>query len=480
MDDREIVAAIHAHLAERVGKDRYEFWFGPGTEMTLRGDVLVVYVRDQFFQDWLRLNFRKDLEAIAAELVGTPITLEFRVAAAPASAAPPSPLGTQHAAPAKGDGNDKRPPNQRQIASLPAPDGEAGTAPIHDRAPRRRFACLESFVVGDSNCVALKTAQIVAERPGTYSPLLLYGPSGTGKTHLLEGICSAFHRQRPRASTVYLSAEQFTTSFIEALRGTGLPNFRRKYRGVELLVVDDVQFFANKKATVGELLHTVDTLVRAGRQVAFAADRAPAQLKMLGPELISRLSGGIVCRLDPAEYATRLGIVAQLAAGLGIDLPHDVQAYIAQHFTAEARELAGAVKRLQATSLALQRPVTLQLAEEALAEMIDHHGRAVRLSDIDQAVRDVFGLGPASLQSGGKTKTLSHPRMLAMFLARKYTRMPLAEIGAYFGRRSHSTVISAQRKVESWMSAGTVLQLDHRAVSLEETLRRIEERLRAG
>jgi chromosomal replication initiator protein len=188
----------------------------------------------------------------------------------------------------------------------------------------------------------------------------------------------------------------------------------------------------------------------------------------------------MVCRLEPAEYATRLGIVQQVAARLGLDVPREVEAFVASHFTSQSRELAGALKRLQATGLALEQPITLALAEQTLAELIDHQGRVVKLADIERAVCDEFGLGPQSLQSDAKAKAVSHPRMLAMFLARKHTRAALSEIGSYFGRRSHSTVISAQKKVAGWMADGSAVQLDSRSLSLEETIRRIEERLRAG
>jgi chromosomal replication initiator protein len=467
MDDREIVTAIRARLADRVGQDRYEVWFGATTQLAVHGENLVISVPNQFFQDWLRSHFRKDLEASSLEAFGKPLALEFRIAATTAATsvaqcrAQVTATRTSSCATAKSIGNHQPTP----VATTPA--------------PRRRMSELDSFVVGNSNCLAHKSAQMAIEKPGIYCPLLIYGPTGTGKTHLLEGVYSAFRRSRPHSATVILSAEQFTSYFLEALHGSGLPNFRRKYRDLELLVIDDIQFFAGKRATLVELLHTIDTLMRAGRQLILAADRSPAALKPLGPELGTRLSGGMACRVEPPEYATRLGIVRQIVQRLGADVPENVQGYIASHFTTQTRELFGALKRLQAAALAHARPITLALAEESLADLIDHQGRSVRLADIDRAICDVFGLEPDSLKSDRKSSAVSHPRMLAMWLARKHTRAALSEIGTYFGRRSHSTVISAQKKIDGLMAHGGGLKLADRACSLEEAIRRVEAQLRA-
>jgi chromosomal replication initiator protein len=480
MDDRELVSTIRARLADRVGNDRYEVWFGPTTQLSLRDQTLVVGVPSQFFQDWLRTHFRRDLELCAHEACGQPLALEFRIVAPVAENPPPPKPKSLRREP-------KRPPAGRPAAvtiaaqSDPAPISIA----INESAatpdlPRRRLSTLNSFVVGNSNCLAHKAAQIAIAQPGGYSPLLVHGPTGTGKTHLLEGIYSAFRQQRPRAGAVYLSAEQFTSHFMQALHKSGMASFRARYRDLELLIIDDLQFLAGKKATIGELQHTIDTLLRGGRQLVFAADRSPAALKALGPELASRLSGGMVCRLEPAEYATRLGIVRHQAAALGINVPADVQAYIAAQLTSQSRELIGALKRLHAMSLAHERPITMALAEETLAELIDHQGRLVKLPDIEKAVCEVFGLDPASLQSSRKGKHVSHPRMLAMYLARKYTRAPLTEIGSYFGNRSHSTVISAHKKIEGWMTTNGSQKLTAKSLSLEESIRRVEEQLRAG
>lgn len=487
-DDRELVSAIRARLADRVGNDRYEVWFGPTTQLAIREQTLVVSVPSQFFQDWLRSHFRQDLEVCAQEACGHALALEFRIV--PAMAEKPRASKTRSlwrdCKPAQPDSlaTDAAPASAQvegANGSVPviAPQEAAAETPAAD-LPRRRLNSLCTFVVGNSNCLAHKAAQMAIAQPGGYSPLLVHGPTGTGKTHLLEGIYRAFRKSRPRSGAVYLSAEQFTSHFMQALHKSGMASFRARYRNLELLVVDDLQFLTGKKATIGELQHTIDTLLRNGKQLVFAADRSPAALKALGPELGSRLSGGMVCRLEPAEYATRLGIVRHQAALLGMNVPEDVQAYVAAHLTSQSRELIGALKRLHAMSLAHELPITLALAEETLAELVDHQGRLVKLPDIEKAVCEVFGLDPESLQSSRKGKLVSHPRMLAMYLARKYTRAPLTEIGSYFGNRSHSTVISAHKKIAGWMTTSGSQKLTDTSLSLEESIRRVEAQLRAG
>jgi len=240
-----------------------------------------------------------------------------------------------------------------------------------------------------------------------------------------------------------------------------------------------LQFFAGKRATLNELLHTTDTLLREGRQLVFAADRAATDLRELSDELVARLSSGMACSIDPPDYPTRLGILRQLAKARGLAIPDDVASFVATHLTAHARELSGALNRLEAAARMLHKPITRALAEEALAEMIRHNARAVRLGDIDKAVCDVLGLEAETLQSGGRGKSVSQPRMLAMWLARKHTRAALAEIGRHFGRRSHSTVVSAQKTVGTWVANQSTLELSGRRWNVEETIRQIEKRLEA-
>jgi chromosomal replication initiator protein len=449
-------------LADRVGQKRFELWFGDRIRLELHNGTLTIGVPNQFFQDWLRNKFRLHIEQACLAALGRCPSVEFRV-----DATLPQPEGA-----AEGSVAPQRQAALPTSSSPPQADSQSGPG-------RRPFANLDSFVTGRSNQLARTAAQLVAEQPGELSPLLIYGPTSIGKTHLLQGIWTAVKKSHRGITAVYLTAEQFTTGFLEALRGSGLPAFRQKYRGVGLLIVDDIQFLSGKHHTQVELLNTMDTLLRNGRQMVCSADRSPAELSELGLELTTRLQGGMVCRIEPPDYETRLGIAAQIARRMELRVPEEVLQFIAARLTKHARELSGALCRLQAASRAWNQPITLAMAEETLGELIRNSNRPVRLPDIEKAVCTTFGLDPASLQSSRKAKRVSHPRMLAMWLARKYTRAALSEIGEFFGRRSHSTVISAQRRVDGWLSNGTTVELADHVWNVDDAIRQVERYLQA-
>lgn len=471
-DDTEIVSALRRTLASKVGSERFELWFGCGTHLVCSDGRLVVEAPSRFVRDWLRSHFRSDLEATCRELLGHQ-QIDYQINTALSSPVATIPAPTTPVAPAP-----RRAPAGRPCA----PDAHPTRAHRAPAAPTRaaQQPGFEQFVMGQGNRLAVTSAQLAADRPGSITPLVLHGPTGCGKTHLLQAVRSAALARSHKLHAVYLTAEQFTTYFLEALGGKGLPSFRRKYRGVDLLIIDDVQFFAGKRATLVELLYTIDTLLEQGKQLVFATDRPPSELTGLGPELTARLAGGLVCRVEQADYETRRGIVEVLCARMGLDVPDDVQALVAAHAINHARELSGALNRLQATSLTLQQPIDMQLAETALGELAAQNSRVVRLPDIQRAVCEVFGLEPDSLQSNRKAKAVSYPRMLAMFLARKHTHAALSEIGHFFGRRSHSTVISANKKVTTWMSQSQPLALAEQTWDVEEAVRRVEQQLKAG
>lgn len=500
-DDTEIVSALQLALADKVGQERFQLWFGASTRLDYDDESLTVSVPNQFYQEWLRANFRQHIEASCEVALGKSVPVRFSIDATlvtqtcATSARPATSVSNKVDSPTAPAAGTALPSDAVagptlasaatattiSMATTAASGKESNTGlPAAASTFRRRFANLQSFVAGDSNRLALAAARGALERPGVSSPLLLHGPTSIGKTHLLEGLWTEVRRARAGAQAVYLSSEQFTTYFLEALHGSGLPSFRHKYRRVDLLMIDDLQFFAGKKATLTELLSTIDAFHREGRQLIFTADRSPEELAELGPEIVTRLRSGLVCAIGQPEYEVRLGIARQLAQRMSLAVPDDVLEFLAGQVASHGRELSGALNRLDATSRAWQQPITLAMAQQALCESVHRRSKGPRLADIEQAVCEVFGLEPRSLQTHCKTKHVSHPRMLAMWLARKHTRAALSEIGHFFGGRSHSTVISAQRKVTDWMASGSPLAVGDAQCSIDEAVRRVERELKAG
>jgi chromosomal replication initiator protein len=482
--DTEIVSAVERALTGKVGPERFAIWFGRGVRMDTCGKTLRIAAADVFRVENLRRLFRADLVE-AARIAGgllnigledvefvvdadlaKPAAAEAEQVATPAMAVPIAPITTV-------------PP----VAVIRAAERfGSGDAKEHSddkhRLQRRQFANLDDFLASETNRIALTAAQSVANRPGQYSPLTFVGPPGSGKTHLLEGIWRQARAARTLRSVIYLSAEQFTNQFIDAIRNSGAPNFRRKIRDVELLLIDDVQFFAGKQSTLVELVHTIDTLLRAGRQLVFAADRPLAELRGLGPEVITRLSGGLVCTLEAADFSARLGILRQLARKQEMTIADEVLHWVAGQLDGDARHLAGALNRLRAASEAHGQAIDLDFAQLSLSDLIQASRRPVRLPDIVEAVCDVMGVEAKELQSGSKTASVAMPRMLVMFLARKWTRAALSEISRTLGRRSHSTVVSAQHKVTEWLADGKTFAVGRGECRVEDAIKRIENKLK--
>jgi chromosomal replication initiator protein len=466
-DAQEVMKDLRRCLADRIGADRFELWFGKQVRFELIENQLRVCAPDQFTLERLRKQFRSDISATARELVSGEVSLDFQVVSQV------SPKSSNQSAPNEAPAEAKQASPTLQLRSVEPP-----TRPTRREATGWRT--LDSFVVGIGNRIAVTAAKSICQRPGSVSPLFIYGPPGCGKSHLQETICGTVRQSLGLRRVLSLSSEQFTSYFLDALQGSGLPSFRRKCREVDVLAIDNIQFFAGKRATLVELQHTIDSLLRQGRQLILTADRPPNELGRLGPELAARVSGGLVCGIEHADYETRLGIARQMAVRSRRSIPEDVLRLVAAELTGDARRIAGALHRLEATSEALEQTITLDFARSTLSDIFRATVQVVRLADIERAVCETFGLDSRTLKDGGKSKSASHPRMLAMWLARKYTRAAFSEISEHFGRRSHSTVISAEKKVNRWVSDGTTIQLGQAACNVEDAIRRIETQLRTG
>jgi len=327
--------------------------------------------------------------------------------------------------------------------------------------------------------VAHASALSVVEEPGeAVNPLVVHGPVGTGKTHLLEGVYAGLRKNHPEWRVVYATSEDFTNRFVQAMRLGKLGAFRKHFREADALLVDDLHFLAGKKATQEEFLHTFDALAADGRQLVLSCDCHPRLADDFTPELTDRLLGGAVWGLLPPDADVRLAVLrARAAVGREAPPPDDVLRFLAAQLRGNVRELEGALHSVRHFARVAGRPVSVALAREALADLLRHAVRVVRLEDVDRAVRAVLRLEAGALQNKGRAWAVSHPRMVAVFLARKHTASSYAEIGGWFGGRNHSTAVAAEKKVRRWLQDDAELALGQRRVRVREVVERAERDL---
>jgi chromosomal replication initiator protein len=479
---------IARSLILRLGDERFAVWFGDNFEIQVAESItgenlveVVVLFDPNYPGEWLQKTFGNDVAISAGEIVNKPVAVHWRPLGAVSAQSmvdkPDEDTSTLESTAAAGSKSLSKSVCITPKTKVSRTNSGNTAKKLHLRRPT---VSLEEFAVGSSNRMAYAAVELAASRLGEMSPVLLHGPSGVGKSHLLAGICHHARKVRPGLAVAMFSAEQFTTNFLQALHGSGLPGFRRSCRSVDLLAVDDLQFFVGKRATLLELQSTVDTLHRAGKQIIFASDRDVESLSGLGSELTGRLRGGMTAGIMPPDYEVRRGIVSGLAEKRQINLPINVIDFLANNLTRHARELIGGMNRLEAASHMLGTPVTLDLAREALADLVRSSARSLRLADIDQAVCAAFGISESDLKSTRRSRAVNQPRMLAMFLARKHTGAALADIGRHFGRRSHSTVVAAEKTVRKWMESQSSIVLADATWDVEQAIRRVEDVLRAG
>ena len=345
-------------------------------------------------------------------------------------------------------------------------------------ATGRRWHHLAEFVVGSCNRVAFAASQSVVEAPGQGpNPLVIHGPVGTGKTHLLEGIYAGLRKQYPDARVVYVTAEDFTNRFVQAMRATKLAAFRKHFRELDVLLLDDLHFLASKKATQEEFLHTFDSLVSESRQLVVTCDCHPRLTEDFVPELADRLLGGAVWGLQPPDAATRLDLLRSKAAKATTLITEDVLEFLAQQLRGNVRELEGGLHSLRHYARVSGKPIDIPLAREALSDLLRHAVRVVRLEDVDTAVCQALRLPQGTLQSKARAWSVSHPRMLAVFLARKLTAASYGEIGEYFGGRNHSTAVAAEKKVRQWLKTDETLSLSRQTWRVRELIEMAERHL---
>ncbi|BAS25862.1 chromosomal replication initiator protein DnaA [Limnochorda pilosa] len=438
----------------RLARPSFETWLGETKALGVEASSLVVRFSNEFARDWVAARYQEELNAILQSVSGRPWTVRMVVAGSTGQERPSTPMGT--AGPLVADAPAERPPRASvhdrlrpsEHAPSPEPPATGGARPSSRLNPKYRF---ETFVVGPSNEFAHAAALAASEAPGeAYNPLFLYGGVGLGKTHLMQAIGHYVLRQHHDLSVVYVSSETFTNDLIRSLGRKAMVDFRAVYRTVDVLLVDDIQFVAGKESTQEEFFHTFNALYEAGRQIVISSDRPPKEIPTLEERLRSRFEWGLTADIQPPDFETRTAILRRKALAENLHLPDEVLNYIASQVDSNIRELEGALIKVVATASLRSCPVTLEVAAEALKDLVrSAQPRPTTIAAIQRAVADYFGLTVDDLVSKRRTRNVTMPRQIAMFLARELTDASLPRIGEEFGGRDHTTVIHACEKIRA-------------------------------
>ena len=460
------VAALLAALRNEIGDQNFQHWFHQRTRFEVSGDRCVVYVANPFILNWLLRRFRSALNRAAQLVLGLSAACQLEVDKSLLSdTAPVAPLETdsvessgalqkkEHGAAASASTR-----NRQNTAATPTTEFDRpGSLTLPNN--RRKFRSFDSFVSGECNDLAVLAARQVSAAPGErYNPLFIHGGTGTGKTHLLEAIYTETRRQYPTKNVMYLTSEAFTNYFTSALTSRMVPSFRQRFRNVDVLLIENIEFFDNKRATKEEFLHTIVQVIEHGGQVVVSSDRHPRMLTKHREELTTRFVSGLVCRIEAPDETTRHKLVRSMVVGTKAVFSDEALDYIVRRHR-NMREMQGAINQLEGQFSLTGRRISLTVAREVLGEMAEECRRLVRISDVEKVVCEAFGVTAADLRSASRRKAIALPRAVAMFLSRRMTKSAYREIGMYFGGRDHSTVVAAERKVTDLVTRGEALDL---------------------
>jgi chromosomal replication initiator protein len=502
------LARLADAIAQRVGQQRFHVWFNNSTRLDLKQDgegspsSLEIAVPNDFISEWINTHFGRPIQEAAAEVLGGPLQVNYAVMPdlfEKNSAKPQAKAGTVAAKSLDLNGDlsvtavavaraiSVRPlvPHGTVSPSVRTGDDISTRSDYGHSMPRPKLRHdLETFVVGAGTQLAFSTCQYVSEFPGAqYNPLFLHGNCGLGKTHLLQSLCRKFMIHHPTKRWMYMTGEDFTNDFLSALRANKLDQFRRKMRDLDLLVIDDVHFLAGKKATQEEFLHTFNAIEASGRQVVMASDDHPKMIEEFGESLVNRFVSGMVVRIDPPNHATRCDILRAMSDRNRLGLSDEVIGWVARRVTQNVRELEGAVTRIGAHVKLNGRAADIAMAQEALGDLDRQLVAPVKPESVLAAVCVYFGIENKDLLSGRRQRTISLARSVAMFLVRRTAKLSFPEIGARLGRKNHSTVISACRRIEKAVNENEPLvwtsAVGEREEEAAELIQRLEEHCRA-
>ena len=420
---RDMIAYLRTHHA-----DMSRQWFDELEPIWFDGGVLQVRVQSPVQKNYLASQCAGPFNDAIQAATGNLVTVRFV-------------------------SRETEPPPVTMIHNVREPQAQPGEA-FGDQIIYSPDYTFENFVTGPQNHLAYAASCAVAQQPGyAYNPFFIHGGVGLGKTHLLQAICQTVLMENPKTHICYLSCDEFINHFIDAVSGGNMHDFRHRYRHVDMLVIDDIHFLAERDRTQEEFFHTFNTLFQAKKQIILSSDSPPSEIPKLEERLVSRFNWGLVARVDKPCYETRVAIIRKKAELRGLEIPDEIVCYIASKIESNTRELEGAITKVLSMSTLTSQPISMELARNALGDEVTVAEPQLSIQSIIDAVIEFYGVKLSDLQSKRRHRSITIPRQVCMYLARKRTNYSLEEIGGYFGGRDHTTVMHAIRTIDERVEA---------------------------
>lgn len=429
-------------LQDELPSQQFSMWVRP-LQAESTEDTLTIYAPNRFVLDWVREKYLNRINELLVEICGDEAPeLRFDVGSKPLLNTQVTPATETQPAPSIQASAKQQPREQKPVVE-PAP--KSGY-----KSNIKENYTFDSFVEGKSNQLAKAAATQVADNPGSaFNPVFIYGGTGLGKTHLLHAVGNGIMANKPDAKIVYMHSERFVQDMVKALQNNAIEEFKRYYRSVDALMIDDIQFFANKERSQEEFFHTFNALLEGNQQIILTSDRYPKEIEGVEDRLKSRFGWGLTIAIEPPELETRVAILMKKAQQSKINLPHEVAFFIAKKLRSNVRELEGALNRVIANANFTGRPISIDFVKEALRDLLALQDKLVTIDNIQRTVAEYYRIRVSDLLSKRRSRSIARPRQVAMALSKELTNHSLPEIGDAFGGRDHTTVLHACRKIKS-------------------------------
>jgi chromosomal replication initiator protein len=452
-----------AQLEQELTPQQFSAWIKPLAPLDYEDGKLRIAAPNRFKLDWVKTQFASRITALAAQYWEEPIDVQFVLDPRTTSAKKPN------AAPANNNHYESSGPGDMpdRMLEMPVP---VEAASRRDQSRINTALTFDSFVTGKANQLARAAAIQVANNPGiSYNPLFLYGGVGLGKTHLIHAIGNQVLAENPNVKIRYIHAEQYVRDVVTAYQRKGFDDFKRYYHSLDLLLIDDIQFFGGKSRTQEEFFYAFEALIAAKKQIIITSDTYPKEITGMDDRLISRFDSGLTVAVEPPELEMRVAILLKKANQEGASFSDDVAFFVAKHLRSNVRELEGALRKILAYSRFHGKDITIEVVKDALKDLLSVQNRQISVENIQKTVADFFNIKVADMYSKKRPANIARPRQIAMYLAKELTQKSLPEIGDLFGGRDHTTVLHAVRKIAGDRTKSP--ECNHELHVLEQTLK---------